>query len=276
MGNATSEWFHSGLKGKLLEIISTNKNLTAKQIYYKLQRNYAITCTYQAMHKTLMQMLSDGMLVKQNTKYTINPAWVNNFKKNVDNLAEKVKSEKPEINLKELSAGESIHLNFNGILDLGWFLIDKLMIAPNPQKKACLALWRFCYSIIGLEEKHLNGLKADCKKNKWYVFVEEKNRIDKLFGDTLLAYGMKEVHYGVKCSTPLSDKMIIGDYVAEIIYPSWFRKLWAIQNKLPKTILEFNLAKHILYMRDPQPSIEVILTNDAKLAEKYRDEYLKK
>ena len=91
-----------------------------------------------------------------------------------------------------------------------------------------------------------------------------------------MTYGAKEIKYGTKCATALSDKMIIGDYIAEISYPSLFRKLWAIQNRLPVKIIEFNLAKHLLLMQEIQPDIEVIITKNSKLAEEYRKEYLKK
>ncbi|PIN98453.1 MAG: hypothetical protein COT90_04250, partial [Candidatus Diapherotrites archaeon CG10_big_fil_rev_8_21_14_0_10_31_34] len=160
---------------------------------------------------------------------------------------------------------------------LGWFLIDKIMKAPNPEKKPGLALWRFCYSIVGLEEKHLTGFKQACTLNDWFMFVEEENETDKMFGVTLKEYGAKEVKLGVKgCATKLSDKMILGDYIAEIVYPKTFRKLWEIQNRLPKQLAKFNLGKHIQLMRLPQPKMTVILTKNKKLAEEYRKEYLQR
>ena len=200
-----------GLKGKIIDLLSNNNPLTAKQIYSKLQRQYSLASTYQAVHKTLKQMLEESVLIKEKTTYSLNPEWVDNYKRNAEQLSEKIRSENKETNLKELEEGEIKHFHFKGILELGWFLVDKLMIAPNPQKNPAIALWRFCYSIVGLEEKHLTGLKKACKQNDWYIFVEEKNKVDKMFGDTLLAYGMNEVKYGINCATPLSDKMIIGD-----------------------------------------------------------------
>lgn len=266
----------NSLKSKVLELVSNEKSLSAKQIYSRLKKMHSITSTYQAVHKTLKQMLEEGVLIKEKTVYSINPKWVEDFKKNADVLAEKVRTGKKEFDLRELSEGETVRLNFKGILEVGWFLVNGIMIAPNPKKTSGLALWRFCYSIVGLEEKHLTGLKKACKENKWHAFVEEDNKLDHLFGDTLLAYGFKSIKYRVKCATPLSDKMIIGDYIAEINYPSLFRKLWAIQNKLPVKIIEFNLAKHLLLMREIQPDIEVIITKNSKLAEEYRKEYFRK
>jgi len=266
----------SGIKGKVIEILSENSDLTAKQIYNKLQRNYATNCTYQALHKTLKQMTLENILLKEKSMYSINSVWANNFKKSAEQLVDKISTKENKINLKEMKDGESKQLQFKGILEIGWFLINQLMIAPNPSKKPGIALWRFCYSVVGLEEKHLTSLKKACKENQWYVFVQEKNKLDQMFGKTLLSYGMKNIKYAVPCATPLSDKMIIGDYIAEITYPSFFRKLWAIQNRLPKKVIEFNLAKHLLYMRELQPAIEVTITKNPKMAEEYQKQYLGK
>ena len=268
--------FLIGSKEKVIQLLSESPSLSTKQIHYRLQRHYSIQQSYQATHKTLKQLILNGTLIKKDQKYSINPAWVEKFKMNAEQLAERVKSGVKEINFKEIMENESVQLSCNGILDAGWFLVDKIMTAPNPNKKPCLALWRFCYSLVGLEEKHLTGLKEDFKKNKWHAFIEENNKVDQMFGKTLLSYGLEEIKYGVKCATPLSDKMIIGDYIAEITYPSTFRKLWAIQNRLPKRIVDFNLGNHFINMRELQPKIEITITRNSQLAEEYRKEYLKK
>jgi hypothetical protein len=261
-------------KSNIISLLSDNTNLNAKQIHSQLQRRYAIKGTYQATHKTLTQMLTEGILTKEKAVYSLNPAWIENYKKNAEQIAEKVKTGQKEVYLEDLKEGETIHLQFKGILEVGWFLVNKIMVAPNPNKTPGIALWRFCYSIVGLEEKHLQGMTQGFKKNKWYVFVEEANKLDRIFGDALLEYGLKEIKYGVKSSTPLSDKVIIGDFTAEIIYPSFFRNLWAIQNRLPQKILDFKLAKHLLLMREIQPIINIIITKNSKLANEYRQEYL--
>jgi len=262
-----------GTKDKIIQLLADNQILSAKQIHARLQRTFAVPNTYQATHKTLKIMLDESILVKKEAKYTLNPKWVEEFKASVEQLDKKIKAGLKDINLEEMSEKEIIHATYKGILDVGWFLVDKLMVAPNPKKKTGIALWRFCYSLVGLEEKHLNGLRKAFAKNKWFVFVEENNKVDRMFGDTLLTYGAKGMKYGVKCATPLSDKMIIGDYVAEITYPSTFRKIWEIQNRLPRKLIEFNLGKHFLTMRELQPNIEVTIIKDAELAEEYRKEY---
>lgn len=264
----------SNIREKIIQIISNSNSLTAKQVHLHLQREYAISNSYQATHKTLKAMVEEQILLKNQKGYGLNPIWVTNFKKSAEQLSEKVLGGLQDINLKYLKENESVHLSFKGILEVGWFLIDKIMDMQNPSKKPCLALWRFCYSIIGLEAKHLDGLKSAFAKNNWFCFVEEDNKVDHMFGETLLSYGAKKLKYGVKCATPLSDKMVAGDYIVEIIYPSTFRKIWALQNRLPVKVVEFNLAFHLSLMRELQPKIEVIVTKNSNLADEFREEYL--
>ena len=263
----------SSSKDKIIKLLSENTSLSAKQVYLRLRRQFGVTNSYQAVHKTIKQMVESKILVKNENFYNISSEWVEYLKKHVQDLESKLLSENNRINLEELNNGQSLHLSFNGILDVGWFLIDKLMNAPAKLGVPSLALWRFCYSIIGLDSKYLERLQEVANKTKWLILVEENNPVDWMFGDLLKSYSAFEIRYGIKCATKLSDKMICGDYVAEIIYPSYFRKIWEIQNKLPVKIVQFNLAKHLLLMRDFQPKIDVILTKNKELADEYRKEY---
>ena len=260
-------------KNKIVKVLSEVPNISAKQIHHQLQKEFGISHSYQATHKTLQEMVVERILVKNNSFYQVNIDWADNFRKTAEQLAEKIKTKEPTMNLNDLKEGQSVHLSFKGILEVGWFLIGKFMRLPSNGKKS-LALWRFCYSIIGLENKHLSGLKEAFSMSEWVILVEENNGVDRMFGDTLKSYGVKNITYGVKCATLLSDRMVVGDYTAEIIYPSTFRKIWAIQNKLPKKLVEFNLAEHLMAMREFQPKIDVIVTKDNKLADEFRAEYL--
>jgi len=258
----------------VLQLLSEEFSLTAKQVHQKLQRQFSVSSSYQAVHKTLKQMLGEGVLEKKGKEYCISKEWVEKNQQKAQALAESLKTRQPEVNLENLKENESIKLSFKGIPEVGWFLADKAMQAPNPKRKPSIALWKFCYSVVGLESKHLQRLKEALKKNTWHFIIEENNPVDHMFAETLKQYGAKNFKFGIKCATPLSDKMICGDYITEITYPTVFRKLWNIQNRLPRRIIEFNLAKHFLLMRELQPTIHTITTKNTQMADEYRKEYL--
>lgn len=261
-------------KESIIKALSEEWPLPARSIHQRLLRETGTPTTYQATHKLLKQMLSEGILEKEGREYRIRQAWVEGLKKNTEQISESFKKKQPELRLESLKEGQSVKLSFKGIPDIGWFLASKAMQAPNPEKKTGLALWKFCYSIVGLESRHLNALKEALRKNKWEFVIEEKNEVDKMFAETLKQYGAKNFRFGVKCATPLSDKIVLGNFIFEMTYPSWFRKLWSLQNRLPKKIIQFNLARHFLLMRELQPTIHLTATKDRQLAEEYREEYL--
>jgi hypothetical protein len=265
----------NSLKEKIINVVLIEEGLTAKQVHFRLQRLFGLNSSYQATHKTMKQLVEEKTLSKNGKEYLLSRDYFKRIQENADKIAEKFKGKELGAQLGLMKEGETQSFSLDGILETGWFLIDKIFDLPNPANKPCLALWRFCYSIVGLEKKHLEGLEKAFEKNKWVLIVEEKNEMDKMFGETLKQYGAKKIVYGVNCTTPLSDKVIIGDHVCEIVYPAWFRKLWSIQNKLPKKVMDFDLARHIGIMRSPKPKIKAIVTKNREMAEEYREEYKK-
>jgi len=131
------------LRNKIVDVLSEEWPLTAKQIYIKLQRSHGVSVSYQAVHKQLKIMLDEKMLSKNNTDYSINQEWIEKIQKNTELMAQRIKSNQKTVNLAEMNEGESANLSFNGILDLGWFLIDKIMKAPNPEKRSGLSFGGF-------------------------------------------------------------------------------------------------------------------------------------
>lgn len=79
----------TGTKEKIIQIISASQRLTTKQIHCRLQREFALQSTYQATHKNLKKMVEERTLIKDQNGYSINPEWVENYKKNAEQLAEK-------------------------------------------------------------------------------------------------------------------------------------------------------------------------------------------
>ncbi|MBI5553927.1 MAG: hypothetical protein HY917_04270, partial [Candidatus Diapherotrites archaeon] len=222
----------ASLKEKILQVILSEDPLTARQIHLRLARHFAVSTSYQATHKALLLLTQEKKLTKTGHQYSLSPEWVTQTEKTAGSCANPWRKKSFRVNLDSMPENASVNVECEGILDTGWFLVDKLMKAPNPQKKPCLALWRFCYSVIGLEERHLKGLREAFAQNKWFLLVSENNEVDRMFGKTLEDYGAQKTVFRVPCTTRLSDKMVIGDYVAEITYPSFFRKMWELQNRL--------------------------------------------
>lgn len=64
------------LNGPIFEILLSTQPLTARQIYFKLKKRQNLSMSYQAVHKRLQLLESEGMLAKDRREYSINSAWI--------------------------------------------------------------------------------------------------------------------------------------------------------------------------------------------------------
>src|SRR3989338_6138126 len=240
-------------KDAIISILSEEWPLTAKQIYNKLRRQQATGISYQAVHKTLAQILDSKILEKTGKEYALSKDWIKKVKYSANALDSHYSSKLGFNDFKDLYKKDVVNLTFVGILDLARFLIGGYMRYPNPENKPNICLWRNIYSIVGLKDEDYEELKGGFAKTPYYIISQEDNLVDRMFADALKGFGVNHIRLGVECATSLCDTMVIGDYVGQIWYPPEFRHLWHLQNKQPKAINEFDMAHHLTLMRDANP-----------------------
>ncbi len=73
----------------IVSILMENWPLTTKTIYTLLTKRHGQSLTYQAVHKTVKQLLQQGIVVQHNKKYYLNSEWIQQVKKFVNNFEEK-------------------------------------------------------------------------------------------------------------------------------------------------------------------------------------------
>ena len=262
----------SSSKNKIISLLENNKALSVKQIHQMLTKHKNYQSSYQALHKTINQMVKEKILLKKENKYSINAKWLNERIHELSNILTSLEHEKlsPEC----IEEQHSVTNSFQTIGEVGSFLIDKIMQLPNSEKKPSLALWRLCYSPIGVDTQHINTLKKIWASGDWRVFIQEDSKVNRMFGDILKSQGLKHIKYGVKnCATELSDKFVVGDFVTEVIYSKSVRKPWSIYYMLPKQIAQLPLEKILEGSTTLKTKIQTITTKNKELADEYRKQY---
>lgn len=78
------------LNGPIFEILLSTQPLTARQIFFKLKKRENLSITYQAVHKRLKLLESEGMLRKDRREYSINSEWVERLNSFCTNLRDKM------------------------------------------------------------------------------------------------------------------------------------------------------------------------------------------
>ncbi len=72
----------------IVSILTEYWPLTTKTIYSVMTRQNGQSITYQAVQKTLKQLLSQGIVVRYNKKYYLNSEWIQQVKKFVIDFEE--------------------------------------------------------------------------------------------------------------------------------------------------------------------------------------------
>ena len=74
------------LKGTLIQLLARSETLSAKEAYH-LTLKQGLDVSYQAVHKMLSEMHSDGIMLKENGNYALSKAWLSEFSREIDRLS---------------------------------------------------------------------------------------------------------------------------------------------------------------------------------------------
>src|SRR3989344_136975 len=82
-------------KENIIELLSTKYPLSAKKIHNILKKDYNLSLTYQATHKSLTELNKKNILEKRKQGYELNKEWIKNLrdtsKKIISDLEDKDK-----------------------------------------------------------------------------------------------------------------------------------------------------------------------------------------
>ena len=99
-------------KELIISVLGKNSQLTAKQIHREINTSSSERLSYQAVHKMLLALESDGIVVNINKKFSLDSHWILNLKKfstDLEQQASKTKNKLPK------NFGLEIELHFDDI-----------------------------------------------------------------------------------------------------------------------------------------------------------------
>lgn len=268
-------------KDIIFSILTERQPLSAIQIYNITRKKYNTNLTYQAINKTLTQLIAKGILEKKEKNYNINQKWLTEVKILVDRLLTGNKSEKQIIKFNEdLAQKDYAIYTFTNLLDLDSFWDDMLMYLANKigpeENKSFIAHAHYGWWLLinlGKETKMFNYLLK--KKIKCYnLFI----------GDYPLNKWAKKIYedLGVKFKI-IKDKTInekitlnvIGDTVIQVHYPDkTINKLREFYTKYKNT-QEMSM-KEISELAHEHCDLKFVMFKNRDIADSLREKYLKK
>ncbi|MEW5896499.1 MAG: HAD family hydrolase [Nanoarchaeota archaeon] len=65
-----------GTKSQIIELLSKNNSLSARRLFFEIKKQYNTPITYQAVHKTLQDLLQKNVITKKDKDYSIKEQWL--------------------------------------------------------------------------------------------------------------------------------------------------------------------------------------------------------
>ncbi|MFH1895738.1 MAG: hypothetical protein ABIJ74_04165 [archaeon] len=135
-------------KDAVVSLLSEEAPLTAKQIYSRIKRKYALNVSYQAVHKSLKELEKEKMIEKNNKNYSLNVKWIDDLEKFSSSFKEKFFG-------KTFSTSKTYVLKSVAEVDLFLLSLFNELYAIEGKKNDFHAMGAFMDSIVFLQRRIL-------------------------------------------------------------------------------------------------------------------------
>lgn len=251
-----------GVKEQVIQFLSSQWPLSAKSLYLKVRKQKS--CTYQAVHKMLQEMLREGILAKQDNGYALNLDWIKRLKSTSDSLER-------TYNRQEAIEYPKTYV-FNTYMAMGRFIIRRFLRLKNPSNKVSVCRWRHMYSLIGLAKEAVDTLKKSASQTPYYILCCKNSPYDQFLTRTYEDLGGRVLLNVDGVGDP--DVFVRGDYIIEVYPPKELKEEWDyVHNTYSTPAFDFKRVTDLLHER--KGHITVSIHRDPVLADQLRMETLK-
>ena len=261
MKNVLNALFNNSTKSTIITILIEKSPQNIKEINEKFKKKDTKIVSYQRLHKAINELVEEEVLEKIGKEITLNEKWVANLSKFNELLTTRKVSNETEAKI----------YHFDTFIDVGKFLIKKLNLTPNENKKgACFA--KHAWSFFGLGENDYKQLNKLLTETKFYEIIHNSTPLDRLFGKTIQDLG-KIVKIGSKLDFG-EDFLIKGNTLFQVHYTPEFAKDFADIFNEHKELENLPIAKIMEKFMITKTHITVVVIKDEIIADELRKEIL--
>jgi len=241
--------------------------MTTKEIFTVLQKTSTKQISYQAVHKTIKELLENEIITRTtNKKIELNTAWINNMEKMIQQLNQK---NNPTNKIEE-SNGEKYTLT--SFAEAGKLVIKLAHDLDNPKNKECFCIFRHSWPLFGMTKTDYELLEETVKRDKWFELIKGNTNLDKIFAKPLQDMGKLIIH-GAKTTAPF-DIVVKGDYVQQIFFPPQLIKKLDEIYEACKSLDDLSIVNLLKDFVVEKNNIIIKLVKDENLAQSIRGEAL--
>ncbi|MBT7368679.1 hypothetical protein HN814_10790, partial [Candidatus Woesearchaeota archaeon] len=237
------------VKNLVFSILTKEYPLKIIDLTNFIRKRYGKSVTFQAVRKALIQLVSDGVLIKEGTSFQINKNWVFESKKVLDNLYSELNKEKTKPHGIDSVSGEVSVFAFDSLNNLMKFwedLIDNWFDHfkkgdPNINAYQGAHGWE---GIMHPDRERIMMGRLKKKGIKSYAFSTGSTPLDRYIWKFYKSIGLK---VGLKPSLSSFDRgyyvATYGDLIVQTQYPKKIVDQIDVFFKKTKKIEDLNLHK---------------------------------
>ena len=264
----------ASVKDYSISVLSSDWPLTAKKLHAAIKKRFGKNMTYQAVYKTVKELVEEGVLMQNKEGYEISEDWVkklhsfteivssNYFTKQKTTAIEGLKEARKE--------GEINVLTFETYFDTEKYLyyLQKHSIFTSKNKVICMHHLHEWAPLFYLRAEYNKAVAAKEQGIKIYRICSGNSPADKWAASFYRNMGYY-AKIGVNCAD-VCELLVVGSTVIQIYLPAELRaKLSMLLGK--KKFEDVDIKRLASEVFEKKTSIEVVISNNEKIAGQIRE-----
>ncbi|MFH1752502.1 MAG: hypothetical protein ABH821_06225 [archaeon] len=249
----------------IIQMLSKEWPLTAKQIFLRLNKIREKKVSYQAVHKLLIQLAEKKVIEKNNTLFSLNKEWIKKTRNFANQLEVAYKSNTKFFD-GDVSQGNTKIISFESLLKFDDFLFK---ILEDKRTACCMSYWEHLRWPMHYARQACDYFKQFEHLKNFYMLCSNNTALDKWCASTYRNLGCK-IKTNVKIINH-SDFLAFDDYFIQITYDKEFRNEINNFYKEAKSFSKFKITKFIDRVLEKQFDIRVLVTIDEKITNRVID-----
>ncbi|MFH1391952.1 MAG: hypothetical protein ABIH20_06585 [Candidatus Diapherotrites archaeon] len=250
-------------KDQIMHILGNEWPLSAKEIFNKIHKEFTSDISYQAIHKTTIELENEGMVGKIDNKYSIKLDWVKNSKRMLDDLEERItKNNEGEKKIRVINC-KSYHEFGRTLLELFADEVD------NKTYKDPVSFHNHMWWIFTLQKDEYYWFKKT-GETKCIMACKGNTLVDKFTSMAYKTIGHKVklgVDYESNCDIVVSDNRVY-----QIYFPEKIKSMVKKATTEVKDSIDAFTKNYPEQMFEEKGTIKIIITKDRELANHLKKE----
>jgi len=208
-------FFGDSSKDLVFRVLFEEWPLSAKEIYSKVEKLSSKEISYQAVHKLLLSLVDEKVVVKVDGKYLLNQGWVERNLLALSKLLENLKAGSKVFGFEQ-------KFIFDTVYDVDKFLIKFCSDTHLQKEDEVILVWEHFWIPLFFSKEIYREMKKVILGSNFYCVTSNNSPVDKWCADFWKNAGVKErVNVKINLGNSLA---IFKDIIIQIFYPYEIRK----------------------------------------------------